>query len=394
MLLNYFLKNRYISLILDVIFCCSKLSVNMVLFIRMYVLLMAIVVFQTWYHFKFYDKVMENTEVFTVREHLKYYIGLGLFTILGALTHYYFLVYQCLTAFVYVAALIYYRRYRDIFRYAGTMAVSGILYICIYPAVLTHIFFKYRGREAVHKFLKGGTLFGDVISMFSEFNSQLFKGWLLPFIFILILLTGYLLMIKKIEWKSIRKGMFLTFPSLIYFFGISKASPYVSIRYISPVAPLLFTALMVWIKCLIEKIGMPFQRQKRCRIYFCLIIFFMSFYFFREPIKSDYFSERREVVNELAKEVDHCVYITADEYNWKMWEDYVNYPQFQGLYFIDGIQMNDISDEKLIKQDKLVIYIDKALDPEEMYTYLSKYLTVRNYEIKYETAYTYIVLAK
>ena len=50
LLLNYFLKNKYLSLVLSAVFCSSYLAVNMTLFIRMYVLLMAFFLFQNWYH--------------------------------------------------------------------------------------------------------------------------------------------------------------------------------------------------------------------------------------------------------------------------------------------------------------------------------------------------------
>ena len=49
LLLQYFLQNKYLALVFSTIFCCSELAVNMVLFIRMYVLLTALVLFQTWF---------------------------------------------------------------------------------------------------------------------------------------------------------------------------------------------------------------------------------------------------------------------------------------------------------------------------------------------------------
>lgn len=394
LLLQYFLNNRFMALFLSMVFCCSELSVNMVLFIRMYVLLMALVVFQSWYHMKLYDRVLAEENGFTIKRHVKHYLLLMLITILGALTHYYFLIYQCLIAAIYVLGLWLHKRYRDVFRYIGTMAVSGGIYVCLYPAMLNHVFFKYRGREAVHKFLKEGTVFGDVISMFGEFNDQLFKGWLLPICLLLLLLTAFLIIRKKVEWRAVGRGLILILPSFIYFFGISKASPYVSIRYVSPVAPLLFTALAVWAKYLTEHMNVKALWQRRSCMAVCLILFLTSFYFFDSPVKSSYFAERKAVVDELAREADYCVYITADEYNWKMWEDYVNYPLFEGLFFIDGRYKNPITDDKLKEQDRLVIYIDKALDQNEIYEYLKEYLSLSDYEIKYETSYTYIVMAK
>lgn len=395
LLLQFFLNNRYMSLFLCTLFCCSGLSLDMLLFIRMYVLLMALVVFQSWYHLILYRQILADNDVpGGVKKYLRDYLILMIITLLGALTQYYFLVYQCLIAAFFVIGLWIHKKYLDSFRYIGTMAVSGLIYICLYPAMLEHVFFKYRGREAVHKFLKEGTLFGDVISMFSSFDEKLYKGWLLPLLIILTLLTIVLYVRGKVEKLKLWRGLCLIFPALIYFFGISKASPFVSIRYVSPVAPLIYTAVTVWGWYLLEHVGKkPFSLKRNCML-FCLLLFFAVFDFQKEPVKEAYFTERKNLVDELAEEVDNCIYITGDEYNWKMWEDYVNYPQFQGLFFIDGRERQTISDKKVKEQETLVVYIDKALCLEEIYEYMRDNLLVKNFEIKYETAYTYIVLAK
>ncbi len=393
LLLQHFLASRFMSMFLTLVFCCSMLAVDMVLFIRMYVLLMALTIFQSWYHLDFYGRVIESVNGYPVKQHLKRYLALMLITILGALTHYYFLVYQCLIAAVYMFGLWLRKRYQDIFRYIGTMAASGFLYVCLYPAMLNHIFFKYRGREAMHKFLNEDTLFGNVISMFSIFNNELFKGWLPFLILISTLISVFLLFKKKINWRPLGKGLILTLPSLVYFFGISKASPYVAIRYVSPIAPLLFTALAVWMKYLIDHIRSSTVWQRKGHIALCALLALSTVYLFQTPLKNMSFSEKKTVVDSLAGESEYCIYITADDYNWKMWEDYIHYPQFQSLFFVDGRYQKAITDERLEGLDKLTIFIDKELDLDEMYSYLSKYLSVTDFDVKYETSYIYIILA-
>lgn len=395
LLLQYFLNNRYMSLFLCTLFCCSGLSIEMVLFIRMYVLLMALTVFQSWYHLKLYRQILvEKGASGSKKEYFRDYLILMILTLLGALTHYYFLIYQCLIAAFFVIGLWIHKKYPDSFRYIGTMAVSGIIYLCLYPAMLEHVFFKYRGREAVHKFLKEGTLFGDVISMFSSFNEKLFKGWLLPLLAVFIIITVVLLVRGRVEKAKLWRGFCFILPSLIYFFGISKASPIVSIRYVSPVAPLIYTTVAVWGQYLLTHANISTSGLKRSYILSGLFLLFLVFCFQKEPVKELYFTERKSVVDELAKETDYCIYITGDEYNWKMWEDYVNYPQFQGLFFIDGRKKQVISDEKVMKQEAFAVYIDKTLSLEEIYKYMQDNLAVKDFEIKYETVYTYIVLAK
>jgi hypothetical protein len=393
LLMQHFLNNKYMSLFLTAVFCCSYFTLGMVLFIRMYMLLMALVVFQSWYHIRFYENVMKKPEGYLVKMHIVQYLILIVLTVLGGLTHYYFLVYQALIAAVYVLELWLNKRYKDIFRYIGAMIVSAIVYICLYPAMLNHIFFKYRGRDAVHKFLKEGTLFGDVISMFESFNKRLFGNWLIVIIVVLTGITTCLIIAKRISVKNVAKDFLLILPCLVYFFGISKASPFSSVRYVSPIAPLLFAGIAIWAKKLVEVFPVKKLYSKLGCIIISACLCFTSVYTFDEPLKDAYFLERKEIVDELSKEVEYCVYISGDAYNWKMWEDYINYPEFEKLFFIDGRYMKTITDERMKQADSFVLYIDKALDLNAMISYLKTYLAPKQYEVVYETSYTYIILA-
>lgn len=392
-LLQYFCKNKYFSCIVSAIFCNSFLAVHMVLFIRMYVLLMALFVLQSWYHLCLYDKI-NREKPFQFKKNYAYYILLGILTITGALTHYYFLVYQCLISFFFVLVLLKQKRLTEVRDYIVTMIISGIFYICMYPAVLNHMFFKYRGRDAVYKFLHEETLLGSVISMWKTFDEQAFKGFLTPLL--LLLLVGTVIMIckDKITKKGILNGLILVLPSLIYFFGISKASPFVTIRYVAPVAVILYALIAVLIKVIWDSFTST-HIIRYCGYGLVIVLLFsISFYFQQKPIKEKYFIERQQHIEVLSEDADYCIYVTGDEYNWKMWEDYVAYPQFDALYFIDGRTKAPISDETLTTQDELVIYIDKTLDLEEIYEYFTEYLPLQDYEIQYESPYTYIVLAQ
>lgn len=500
LLLQYFLKNRCLSLALSTIFCCSALTVSMVLFIRMYVLLMALTVFQSWFHLKLYqhmtsgvdaqeasgmkkmnvcdtsgmkdvdareqstrreDNVQSRTGS-SFRKDWRWYLALAILTVLGVLTHYYFIIYTCLIAVVYVLALWKEKRFRDSWCYIGTMLVSAVIYVALYPAVLNHMFFKYRGREAVHKFLKETTLFDEVLSMAKSLNKDLFGGWLIPILLILALATVVLVLcrgekiakkvsgtsegsdasgISKIPDKNrsmqdFLTGVVLILPSLIYFFGVSKASPMVSLRYVSPVAPMLFAAVVVWAKKLIDEyltlghkhlaetddsgtldsqgsgcaeedselpvyLTWKVEGRKKLHIWqisaytaMILLSIGLTFYFGSPAIKGKAFTEKKDAMETMAAQADACVYLTADEYNWKMWEDYVYYPLFDGLYFIDGCHLNPLADEKLLSQDSLAIFVDQALDEDEVDAYLQTYLPEKEYDVVYETSYISMILAK
>lgn len=386
LLLEYFIKQKYLSLFFSTVFCCSYLSISMTLFIRMYILLMVCFLFSSWYHLMLY-RWTETDSNFTMKNNWGKYLILGILTIAGALTHYYFLVYQAMISALYVVLLGRRKNIRQLIDYLITMAVSGICYCLMYPAVFTHIFFKYEGRDAVHKFLKTTSLFGEGMEMLKEFNEDMFKGTLFPLLVLMVITTIILTFIKKFEWKKLCIYLLLLSPSVIYFWGISKASPFIVLRYVSPVAAFIYTFIILWLKLLWDEIS----KKKIGYPIICIIMFVITFFFPIESVKNSYFKERSELIDELAKTSDYCAYITGDEYNWKMWEDYVIYPKFKGLFFIDGRQKAAITDEKFLAQKELVVFVDKALDLNELSAYLGEVLPELTYEVKYTTPYVYIL---
>ncbi len=388
LLLQYFLKNKYASFILSAIFCCSCLSVKMVLFIRMYVLLMACFLFQSWYHLLFYNWSVDGI---SLKKDWKKYILLGILTIIGALTHYYFLIYQALISALFILALWKKHHVSQCIDYIITMAVSAVLYCCLYPAALNHIFFKYRGRDAVHKFFKTSSLLDDVLGMFNAFNNELFKGTLLILLGFMIIATILLTIRKKFHWKAFRTYLLLIAPSIIYFWGISKASPFTATRYISPVTTFIYIFLILWAELLWKSIN---QNKNACYAVCCAVMGLLVFFFPIRSITNITYTERTQVVNELASECEYCAYITGDEYNWKMWDDFVLYPEFNALFLINGAKKTPITDEKFLSQEKLVVFIDNALDQNEVIAYLKESFPEMTYELKYEEPYVNIFYIK
>lgn len=385
LLLHYFLKNKYVCFILSAIFCCSYLSVKMVLFIRMYVLLMACVLFQSWYHLQFYDWSVNGI---SLKKDWKKYVLLAILTLLGSMTHYYFLVYQAMISALFVLALWKKHLTRQYINYIITMAVSAVLYCCLYPAALNHIFFKYRGRDAVHKFLKTTSLFHDALDMFLSLNKKYFKGALLYLLGIMLITTILLAIRGKLCWKVFRIYLLLIAPSIVYFWGITKASPYSDTRYISPVVTLIYIFLILWMELLWESIGWNKNiGHAVCCVIMGLLLFFVPVNVTIDPT----YAERAQVVKKLADECDNCTYIAGDGYSWKMWDDFLLYADFNALFLIDGTKRTPITDEKFLSQEKLVVFIDNALDQNEVIAYLKESFPELTYELVYNEPYVNIL---
>lgn len=226
--------------------------------------------------------------------------------------------------------------------------------------------------------------------MLEAFNRHLYHGMLLPVVVILLAVTIILGCKKKVSLHQIGKYVLLILPSVIYFWGISKAAPFVAIRYVSPVSTLLYAFIVIWLVKLSNKI----IKGNIVLVFLCILVGIVSTYYPIKSIKGNIYREKMEVIQSLADEIDYCAYITGDQYNWKMWEDYINYPEFKGLFFIDGQKKNIIEDPQFLKQEEIVVFVDKTLELEEIEEYLFDYFPEMDYEITYETSYISILRMK
>ena len=373
-----------VSIIIAAIFCCSKVAIGQVLFIRMYVLMMIFATLSAWWHIKSFDDEPAKKD----------YVLLALITIGGGLTHYYYLVLVALFAFFFVIGEWFAKRKKAVVSYIVTMILSAALDILIYPAMISHMFIKYRGRDAVHKFLKESSLFGDFIDMVKSYSAKQFLGGFVVCILVVLAIEIMLIhaLIKhKISRISFIKAIVVESICTIYFYGIAKASPFVTVRYVSAVTPLMFAMIFIAIIWLVDR---NFNlNMKWTTPIICLLSFVLCFGFSKENYKADYFKIRDEVVANIGKEVDSCVYITASETNWEMWEDYENYSNFDRLFFIEGLELNPINDDDLKSEESLCVFINNKLNYDEVIDYLKEYLSFENYDLEYQSAYTYIVRA-
>lgn len=381
LLFDFFLKKKCMSLIFSTIFCCSGLSVDMVLFIRMYTMLMACFLFSSWYHLLMYQWVSENVNFTWKKEWLKYLL-LGILTIAGALTHYYFLVYQAMISVLFVLLLWKSNRIRQSLDYMITMIISGILYCCMYPSVFKHLFSGYRGKGAFHDFFEMSALFEDSFKMLQALNENFFRGYLFWLLGIMTAVTVVLVALKRASWKRLGKYLVLVMPSIIYFWIVSKASPYIVLRYVAPVVSFIYAFIILWMLLLFEGAGIGKARY----VLVCVLMGLLVVFYPIRSVKGSYLQEREQVVKELAKECDYCVYISGSAYNWKMWEDYVIYPEFRGLFYIDGVKKSKIIDEKLLNQKDLTIFIDKSLHQSKTISWLEEAFPEMEFEMQYEEA--------
>ncbi len=225
-LTSQFIKERWKRALLSTGFALSAGILTTVSFLRMYGMAMLWTTALTWV---FAEEAKRGTGS------KAFYLKAAVFTVLGALTHYYCIVYAVLISAVYGIYLILTpKKRKQTWKFCAVMAASGILSCAVYPAILGHVFNGSRGKEVMENAVTLADFPERIRTFVNLTDAELFgkAGWLL-------LIAAVLLMILSIRervstdkngsgTKKERGGIpaicyiLLILPTIGYFFVIAK----------------------------------------------------------------------------------------------------------------------------------------------------------------------------
>lgn len=197
-------------------------AISSVIFQRMYMMLTFFVINYLYINIKIYknnyklDKSMKRQLITNI--------------LLGFLTQYYFCFYALILFIVQNVFMIKQKRIDELKSYIFLHVKVAIIGIIIFPASIYHIFFSYRGIGNINDINILERLNAYIQYIFNSFSFYDIVGYIL--ILIIIVLYMY-------KFSKNYIGYFFLIPALIYFIIISKISPYIEIRYIMPILPII-----------------------------------------------------------------------------------------------------------------------------------------------------------
>lgn len=202
-------------------------GISTVMFQRMYMLLTFFILYYT------YINIYIIKQNFIIEKDIK--LKLGIITILGFLTQYYFCIYA-LFMFGIIEILIYKKSGKELclkmLKYYIKLSFIGII---IFPASIYHIFFSYRGVSAI------SNNFG-IVEFFKLINTAYSSNFLFIFIIEVIFVIISFIIVRKSKDSIIN---ILLFTIIGYILIVSKISPYLELRYIMGILPII--AIVFWL---------------------------------------------------------------------------------------------------------------------------------------------------
>lgn len=218
-----------------ILYGLSMGTISMVLYQRMYMLLTLFILIYFYYSIK----LCKND--FALDRNL--IIKLGITTVLGFLTQYFFAVFACIVFIIMCIAMIINKKYKSLWQYILAHIIYAIIGVGIFPKSINHLFYGDRGISNL-----GNSNFGEHFQAYLKHLAYAFS-WsdnvVVISAILIILGIGIIYCLKK---SSDRFVLLLTvLPTIFFFFVTVKMTSFQELRYIMPVIPFVTIAIiLVW----------------------------------------------------------------------------------------------------------------------------------------------------
>lgn len=350
------------------IYAISFGGLNTVVFIRMYMLM----TFFTVWHVLIYLKYLEKEQT-----PIKGYVLLGLTLIGGVLSHYYFLFIAFCIAVWYTLKFFQKKKYTVLIKYLSTMMISAVITLLLWPAMLMHLFGAGRGKEAQSNFVNLKGYANDIKILFDVINNDMFTK-MLPVILVGILALWMICKRKKINnlnGECKKKILMITFVSVGYFLLVAKIAPYKVDRYVMPIYPLVYAVVVGICYELFSRLI-----NKKIAAVICVLGFagLFAVHIVHSGIPYTYVKNPDNVERQLIVENycdNYAIYISdnGECHHFNSAQILRNYKGFYHVYDLSTIEKTR-EDLEILQEERVVIYVSKSLDMEEVYEFLESVL--------------------
>ncbi len=358
------MKNQWASFWAMMLNGMTVLCLNMVLFLRMYVLMTVFVLGVALLFLKYWNRSLDKM----------FYILLFFLSVGGALTQYYFLIYLFFSVLVFEFVRLLQNRWgKETLFSILTLAGAGGVSIMIFPAMLEQIFGDgYRGQQA----FENARTFTDVPKHIAEYvgiiNNELFGGLgIVILIFAVCFITLTIFKYRK-KLKKLLPLSILLIPAVCYCLVISVIAPYQYDRYIMGVGPLFVLAAIYFIYqtmnyVLPDRVRLPgFINTIIVGLFGIMIISSMSISKWDSPYTYQSTKSRLEI----AKKYKDCHVLFVYNAPWTVNDKMQELIQYQDYTFLKEQEVSNYVTAN--DGDELIVYISNSIKMESVIPLIQK----------------------
>ena len=199
-----------------------------------------------------------------------FYILASFVVLVGALTYYGTLIFSLAICVIYGIYLLINKKWKDVYKFVGGMAIAGGIAIAVFPAIIRQVFGDGRGGEAIGNMFNLSDYIDRLKSFVGFYNDFVFGRILLLLLIVLVALIIYANRQGKLSLDKTKMMYYIILiaPSLIFFLVASKSAPYHEERYTSLTYANAYIGIMCPLLSLLNKL---FEKKLANIISICLI---------------------------------------------------------------------------------------------------------------------------
>lgn len=305
---------------------------------------------------------------------------LGLTAVLGFMVHYYYILFLIPLFGIACIRMGKTHQIKELKKYIGTMVLAGIISLILWPFSLYHIFFGYRGAEAISNLSTGG-LGSQAKQCVQIIKKAVFlDNRLVMLVVVLIIIITCIWGLCRIDRNSVNSIVVnketnclpeLVIPMLFYCLVVIKVAPTVSDRYLMCLFPIIIIIVGMVVGNGIKKIVAEWKHQRiiawvACGIYIIVsLVVSTPNYLYQEQanLKLGCEQDKKEL---------NCLMVADDDY--RGFPEAIKLSKFNQVMVIGKNDMDMLADKLPRNQEySLLIYVFTGLDTEAVVQDVAQY---------------------
>lgn len=355
-------KNLEIPTIL--LYALSMGGISTVMYQRMYMMLSFFVILYLYFNLKIY----KNNFIIEKNMKLKFIANI----VLGFLTQYYFCFYALIVCLIMFILMIKNKKWKELKNYFLVHLISAIIGIILFPIAIGHIFFSYRGV--------GTSTEGVYLERIDQYLTEILWAFSLDNIagqiIIGILIATLICIFISKNNEKVELSM-LVVPVIIYFIVIAKVAPYVRLRYMMAILPVISVLLMIILHYILKNF-----KWSNCLILALVVILQIYGFTVSEP-KFLY----KEYVNyiDIAQENKDLKFIYIGDNQFNHIQHIEEFSIYRESLILNEKQLDLLKHQKeKLNGEDFILSIKKYKGPEELLKTVVENTGYSHYEVLYD----------
>ncbi len=358
-LLTLFMLRRLIGLLCDDKLIRNIISIGFVLtygilndvtLFRMYIMSMFLVILTVYLILL---QLKKNMGIW-------FYLLMIITVYVGALSHYYCLLFDILISVIYCVYLLCHKKWKDVVFYCISMGIAAVMTICTFPPIVRHLFSTGHAKDAYAGLTSLSDYASRIVLCFNTINDMLF-GKLL---YLLIPTTVVLDIIKKKKDGS-HSYLFVLLPAFLYFILIAITASYTDERYFTPIFALLYGGIFTLFLNGLSGVISNRKIFAAVAVVVVLCSIALSYYKAKWP-----YLYRRDLdyLNKADEHADaDCICIHGEyRLGWEVQLNFNEFCRYRSFTLLSRGEIDSESIQKFIDSDQVVIHLT-CIDDQESF---------------------------